>query len=190
MAFLTEKELVDLNFKVIGTNVLISDKVSIYNAKNISIGSNVRIDDFCILSAGEMGINIGNYVHIACYVSLIGKELIEVQDYVGISSKSSVYSSSDDYSGEYLVGPTIPVKYKNVDHRPVIFEKYSLIGASSVILPGVRVGEGVAVGALSLVTKDLASWGIYIGSPAKYIKDRKKGMVKVAQDLEKDVRGK
>ncbi|HET8860553.1 acyltransferase [Marivirga sp.] len=186
MAFLTQNELKEIGFKTIGDNVLISDKVSIYNSKNISIGSNVRIDDFCILSAGDKGISIGNYVHIACYVSLIGKELIEVQDYVGISSKSSVYSSSDDYSGDYLVGPTIPDIYKNVDHRPVIFEKYSLIGASSVILPGVRIGEGTAVGALSLVTKDLEEWGVYIGSPVKYIKQRKKGIIENARKLEKD----
>ncbi|WP_375577900.1 hypothetical protein ABWH96_12675 [Marivirga tractuosa] len=103
MAFLSKLELQKIGFKELGENVQISDKVSIYNPANISIGSNVRIDDFCILSAGEGGIRIRNYVHIACYVSLIGKELIEVQDYVGISSKSAVYSSSDDYSGEYLV---------------------------------------------------------------------------------------
>lgn len=183
MAFFTIKELQKIGFKSIGENVLISDKVSIYNPSNISIGSNVRIDDFCILSAGEGGIRIGNYVHIACYVSLIGKELIDVQDFVGISSKSAVYSSSDDYSGEYLVGPTIPDEYKNVDHRPVIFEKFSLIGAGTVILPGVKLGEGTAVGALSLVTRSIDSWGIYIGSPVRFIKERKKELLHKADIL-------
>lgn len=44
--FLTEKEIKILNFKSIGKNVLISDKASIYGAENMSIGNNVRIDDF------------------------------------------------------------------------------------------------------------------------------------------------
>jgi galactoside O-acetyltransferase len=183
MAFLSTEKLNEIGFKSLGENVMISDKVSIYNPKNIQIGSNVRIDDFCILSAGEKGISIGNYVHIACYVSLIGKELIDVQDYVGISSKSAVYSSSDNYSGEYLVGPTIPDQYKDVDHRPVIFEEFSLIGAGSVILPGVTVGRGTAVGALSLVVKSLDSWGVYIGSPVKFIKERKRDLIQKAEQL-------
>jgi galactoside O-acetyltransferase len=177
MAFLTREALLQMGFAALGVNVLISDKASIYNPAKIKLGSHIRIDDFCIISAGDGGIELGNYVHIACYVSLIGNALISVSDYVGISSKSAVYSSSDDYSGNYLVGPTVPDVFKNVDHRPVIFEQYALIGAGCIVLPGVTVAEGTAVGALSLVTKNLDAWGIYIGSPIKFIKPRSKAML-------------
>lgn len=183
MAFLKDDQLKSIGFKTIGDNVLISDKASIYNPSNISIGSNVRIDDFCIISAGENGIIIGNHVHIACYVSLIGQECITIKDFVGISARTSVYSSSDDYSGLFLTGPTIEDKYKNVDNRPVIFEEHSIIGAGSVILPGVVVGEGTAVGSLSLVFKDLKAWSIYVGSPAKYLKDRSKQLLIIAKNM-------
>lgn len=183
MGFLSRAALEGMGFAALGENVMISDKASIYNAGKITIGSNVRIDDFCIISAGEKGIEIGNYNHIACYVSLIGSELIKLHDFVGISSKSAVYSSSDDYSGNYLTGPTIPNTFKNVDNRPVIFESHSLIGAGTVVLPGVTVGEGTAVGALSMVSKNLDSWGIYIGSPAKFIKPRSKAMLALADQL-------
>ena len=185
MGFYSREELKKIDFKNIGSNVLISDKVSIYNPKNISIGSNVRIDDFCIISAGENGIEIGNYVHIACYVSLIGSELIKLNDFVGISSKTAVYSSSDDYSGNFLTGPTIPNEYKNVHNSPVLFESHSLIGACCVILPGVTIGEGTAIGAMSLVSKNVDSWGIYIGSPLKYIKKRNKDMLKFVEHFSK-----
>ena len=177
MAYLNSEQLKAMGFGSIGANVLISDKASVYNAKKIKIGSNVRIDDFCIISAGEHGIEIGNFVHIACYVSLIGNELIKVHDFVGISSRTAVYSSSDDYSGNFLMGPTIPNQFKNVDSRPVVFENHTVIGAGSVILPGVTVAEGTAVGALSLVSKNLESWSIYIGSPIKFIKPRAKEML-------------
>ena len=56
MSFLNDEQLKDLGLKSYGKNVIISDKASLYNAKNISIGNNVRIDDFCILSAGDGGI--------------------------------------------------------------------------------------------------------------------------------------
>ena len=66
MAFLTEIALKEHGFKRLGKGVKISSKASIYNAGNISIGDNTRIDDFCIISAGEEGIEIGRNVHIAC----------------------------------------------------------------------------------------------------------------------------
>jgi acetyltransferase-like isoleucine patch superfamily enzyme len=177
MAYYSFDKLNDLGFKSIGTNVQISDKCSIYSAENISIGSNVRIDDFCILSAGPKGIEIGNYVHIACYVSLIGSELIKIGNYCGVSARCSVYSSSDDYSGEYLFGPTVDEKYKNVHHKSVIINNYSIIGANTIILPGVQILEGVAVGALSLVNKSLDEWSVYAGVPAKKIKVRSRQLL-------------
>lgn len=177
MAFCTKEELTAMNFAEIGNNVLISTKCSIYNPTKISIGSDVRIDDFCIISAGEMGIKIGCNVHIACYVSLIGKELIDIGNFVGISSKTAIYSSSDDYSGDYLTGPTVQEKFRNVDHRAVVLEDHVIIGAQSIILPGVTIKTGSAIGSLSLVTKNVDSWGIYAGVPLKFIKIRSKKML-------------
>ncbi len=185
MGFLSKEVLDSMGFKSLGENVLISDKASIYNPKNISLGSNIRIDDFCILSAGEKGIELGDHIHIACYVSLIGSELIKLYDFVGISSKTAVYSSSDDYSGNFLTGPTINNKFKNVDNRPVIFHTHSLIGAGVIILPGVEIGEGTAVGAMSLVSKSLEEWSIYSGVPAKFIKKRSKKMLTLVNEMNK-----
>lgn len=177
MAYLTETQLNSMGFKSLGKNVLISDKASIYNAKNISIGSNVRIDDFCILSAGEMGIEIGDYVHIACFVSLIGQEKIKVGSYCGISARTSVYSSSDDYSGEFLFGPTVEDSLKSVTSKPVNISDYSIIGANCMIMPGVNVNVGVATGAYTFINKSLDEWSVYIGVPARKIKDRKKDLL-------------
>lgn len=63
-SFYTEKELPSLGLKKYGRNVKISRHASIYGAQNISIGDNVRIDDFCILSGH---IELGSYIHIAAY---------------------------------------------------------------------------------------------------------------------------
>ena len=122
--FYKKEDLQKMGFKSLGDNVLISDKASIYGAKNIEIGSNVRIDDFCIISSGEGGIKIGNYIHIACYAHLIGSGEILIEDHAQISGKVSIYSSSDDFSGDYLVGPTVPKDFTNVKNLKVHLKKY------------------------------------------------------------------
>jgi galactoside O-acetyltransferase len=172
-------ELESLGLKSFGTNVLLSKKTSLYNPSNIEIGSNVRIDDFCILSAGEKGIVIGSYVHIACYCLLIGAEKIVMKDFSGLSSRVSIYSSTDDYSGDCLTNPTTPVEYRNVISKPVTLEKHVIIGASSVILPGVTLHEGVAAGANCLITKSFKPFSILFGSPAKIIKQRSKKLLEL-----------
>lgn len=156
---------------IIGKNCKISSKCSIYGEEKIKIGNNVRIDDFVVLSAGEGGIEIGDNVHISVYTSLQGKGKIYVGNYATISSRVAIYSSNDDYSGEFMTNP-MNEKYSNVTHGDVIIEQHSIIGAGSVILPGVTIGASCAVGALSLVKENLKSFCIYGGVPAKYIKQR------------------
>ena len=99
-SFLSNEELMKIGFKSLGKDVLISRKASIYGAKNISIGSHVRIDDFCILSGN---ITIGDYIHVAagCYL-FGGKSGIEMKDFSALSSRSAVYADTDDYSGNAL----------------------------------------------------------------------------------------
>jgi galactoside O-acetyltransferase len=183
MAFIPRKKLEDIGFCSLGQNVLISDKASIYNAANISIGNNVRIDDFCVLSAGYGGIKIGNYIHIAIYSSLIGVGKISLSNFVNISSRVSIYSSNDDYSGESLTNPMVPNEFKNVESAGVKLCKHVIVGSGSIVLPGVTIGEGVAIGALSLVSKDCEAFSIYSGQPAKRIKERKRDILRLEKKL-------
>lgn len=186
MSFLTESQLNEMGFASLGTNVLISDKASIYGANRIHIGSNVRIDDFCVLSAGERGIDIGNYIHIAVFSSLIGAGFISLADFCNISSRVAIYSSNDDYSGRYMTNPMVPTKYTNVTHADVILGKHVIIGSGSVVLPGVILHDGVAIGALSLVTKNCEEFGVYVGSPAKKISNRQRDILEKSEALLKE----
>lgn len=183
MAFLTEDQIKAMGFLRVGKNCLLSDKASYYNCKNIKIGNNVRIDDFCVLSAGIGGIEIGNYIHIAVYSSLIGAGKIVLNDFCNISSKVAIYSSNDDYSGEFMTNPMVPSQYTNVTSSDVMLGKHVIVGSGSVILPGVILETGVAVGALSLVNKNCTEFGVYIGSPVKRIKERRKGLLNLETQL-------
>lgn len=179
MAFLTRDEINAMGFHSVGENVYLSDKASYYNCKKISIGNNVRIDDFAVLSAGEGGIQIGSYIHIAVYSSFIGAGRITLKDFSNISSRVSIYSSNDDYSGEYMTNPMVPAELTNVTSLSVTIGKHAIIGSGTVILPGLSIEDGVAVGALSLVTKNCDAFGVYIGTPAKKIKNRKRDLLEL-----------
>lgn len=164
MAFLTDEQIKSFGFASVGSNVLISDKASIYNPGNIEIGSNVRVDDYCVLSAGLGGIVLGSYVHVAVFCSLIGVGKITLCDFSGLSSRVSVYSSNDDYSGKHLTNPTVPSQFTGVESADVFLGKHVIVGSGSVILPGVVLEEGVAVAALSLVSKNCSAFGVYSGN--------------------------
>jgi len=179
MAMLDREAIERMGFASVGENVQISDRASFYGADRITLGSNVRIDDFCVISAGLGGIIIGNYVHIAVGATLIGTGKITLCDFVGVSSKTSIYSSNDDYSGAVMTGPTLPVEFTNVRHADVRLGKHVIVGCGSVILPGVTLEEGVAVGALSLVTRNCKAFGIYAGNPARRISERRRELLEM-----------
>ena len=183
MAWLSNQEIEAMEFAFVGKNVKISNKASFYNCSKIKIGDNSRIDDFCVLSAGDRGIEIGRNVHIAVYCSLIGVGKIVLGNFSGLSSRVSIYSSNDDYSGKSMTNPTVPQQFTNVRHADVLLESHVIIGSGSIVLPGVVLEQGVAVGALSLVKKNCQSFGVYVGNPAKRVMERKKDLLRLEEEL-------
>ena len=177
MEILSRIELDTLGFRSVGDNVHISDRASFYGAGRISIGSNTRIDDFCVLSAGKGGIFIGEYVHIGAGSLMMGLGKIILSDFSGLSSRVSIYSSGDDYSGSAMTNPTVPSEYTGVINADVYLGRHVIVGSGSVVLPGVTLEEGVAVGALSLINRNCEAFGIYAGNPARRIKERKRDLL-------------
>lgn len=185
ISFYSTEELKEIGFERIGHNVLISRKTSFYGAGKMSIGNNVRIDDFCVLSGK---ITIGNYVHIAVQNVLFGgKEGIVFEDFSGLSSRCAVYATSDDYSGEYMTNPTVPDEYTHIIDAKVVIGKHCDIGTGSTILPGVLVAEGCTLCAMTLLNRSTEPWGIYAGIPCRRIQDRSKKLLEYEERLiEKD----
>jgi acetyltransferase-like isoleucine patch superfamily enzyme len=179
--FLEQSKLEALGFAQLGDNVRISTRASIYSPGSISIGSNSRVDDFVVLSAGSAGISIGRNVHMAVFSTIQGAGRVVVADFANVSSRVAVYSSNDDYSGEFLTNPTIPPEFTNVSVGDVSIGRHVIIGSGSVVLPGVTIEEGAAIGALSLVTADCDSFGTYAGVPARRIGDRRRELLDVEE---------
>ena len=178
-SFLTAAELDGLGLASVGKGVRISRRASIYGAAQLHIGENVRIDDFVVISSGQGGIRIGSHVHIAVFGILMGAAHIELRDFANLSSRVTVYSSSDDFSGHHMTSPVIPSRFTGVTNAPVTIGRHALLGTGCTLLPGVTIGDGTAVGAMTLVKKSLDPYSIYAGSPIRRLGDRSRRLLEL-----------
>jgi len=165
--YYSNKELRVLGFSSIGINVCISRDARFYG--EFTVGDNVRVDDFCILTGT---INIGSYVHIGAHTCLYGSGGISMGDYSTCSGRVNIYSASDDFSGNYMISPLVPPKLTRVTRKKIIMRRFSIVGTGSTLLPGAVLGEGTAVGAMSLVKCALLPWSVYAGIPVRFISKR------------------
>jgi galactoside O-acetyltransferase len=171
--FLGATELAQLGLGQVGRNVLISRHALFFGLERISLGDHVRIDAFCILSAGPDGILVGRNVHLSAYAAVLGQAAVQIGDFATISVRCTIFSSNDDYSGATMANATVPAAYRGAVSAPVVLGTHALLGAGCVVLPGVTVGESACVGANSLVKADVAAFDMVAGVPARIIGRRR-----------------
>lgn len=182
--FYTPEELNELGIKEFGENVHISRNAMIYHPEKLMLGSDVRIDDFSVISGN---VKLNSFVHLSQFCGLYGDEAgIEIEEYTAVAAKCSIYAVSDDYVGGSIPTPMVPMKYKTMIQKSVHIGKYCILGANTVILPGVTVGEGTTVGAMSLCNRNLEEWSVYAGIPAKRLKDRDKKILDLVEEFERE----
>lgn len=185
--FLTRDEINKIGFKSVGSNVLISDKAVFYRPERISIGNNVRIDDFCVLANN---IVLGDYIFVGLYTCILSgpDSIVELNNFSTLAYRCMIFTGSDDYSGLTMTNPTIPEKYRGVCEKSVYIGKQCIVGTGSTIMPGANLAEGVSVGAMSLVTKPTQEWKIYAGIPARIIKERRKDLLNLEREFMKNIK--
>lgn len=137
------------NLKKCGSNVFIDETTMLSNPENIVIENNVHIQPNCKIY-GEGG-------------GVIIKEGTILSHEIQIFSRNHNYNSKD-------------LKYIPYDERfiekKVIIGNNVWIGARSMIMAGVEIGDGVVVAAGSIVTKSVPNYAVIGGNPAKIIKYR------------------
>jgi acetyltransferase-like isoleucine patch superfamily enzyme len=154
-----------------GADVTIWPLAKIIAPETVSLGDSVIIDDFVLLMGGR-NIVIGSFIHIASFTSITGGGEFLMEDFATLSSGIRVFTGTDDFSGNWLTNSAVPYPYRQPERTFATIKKHAIVGANSVILPGVTIGEGAAVGANSLVLHDCEPWTIYVGSPARPLKSR------------------
>jgi acetyltransferase-like isoleucine patch superfamily enzyme len=170
------KPAIAKDFLFFGNDVFISELALIKHPNLCKIGNHVAIDNGVTFSTA---VDIGDYVHIAPYVCTIGGKTstITFEDFSFVAAGTKIVAGSEDYTGLGLVGPTIPAEYRHIMIKNIIFKRFAGCGVNCSIMPGVTLGEGSILGANSLATKDLDPWTIYVGNPAKPVKNRNKDII-------------
>lgn len=158
--------------KYCGKGVRILQLAKIINPQFAEIDDYARILDFVFIDAMK-SFKMGKH-SIICWHSLVeGQANVEIGNrcFVGPGTKilSSTYELHGYYSTEHLC-PGKDVSKINYGDIKICDDAY--IGANSVIMPGVTIGEGAVVGANSLVDRNLKPWSIYFGNPVKKIGER------------------
>lgn len=169
-------------YKKVGEDVRISSQAVIVRPELVEVGSHVAIDMWVYLSTQAV---LGNYIHIAPSVSIIGgaPALLTMEDFTNIGSGGRIVCATDDFM-QGLISPVVPLEHRTVINKPVTFKRYATLGVNCTVLPGVTLGEGCIVGAGSVVTKDTKPWTVYAGCPAKPLKPRdSKRIIESAQKL-------
>lgn len=158
--------------KRVGEDVRVSDMAYISRPELVEVGSHIAIDMWTYISTQLI---LGDYIHIAPHVSIIGgaPASLIMEDFTNIGSGSKIVCASDDFT-QGLISPVVPIEYRTVINKPIVFKRFATLGVNCTVLPGVTLAEGTIVGANSVVTKDTEPWMIYAGCPAKPIKPRER----------------
>lgn len=166
------------DLKYCGNNVIIGKTVRIRKPEEVIIGDHVIIDDFTYIPCA---LEIGDYTHIGANCSMVGGSgKIKIGSFVNIAPSCQLVTGSNDYKGGGLVGPTIPEEYKGkAIIEPIEIGDFVLLACNTTILPGVKLPEGVATGAFTLLNKQqYNSWTLYIGIPGHYHSEREGNVMK------------
>ena len=157
---------------IVGT--LIQTGVSLYGEEYIRIGSDVIVGPYCSLAAGVMPghvpdcdpvITIGDGVLIGRGSGVVGHQSITIGD--GVFTGHNVYVTDANHGYEDV---TQSIGQQYAPPRPVVVGAGSWLGHGAIVLPGATVGEHVAVGAGSVVTGELPSFSVAVGSPARVVR--------------------
>ncbi|MFG6584640.1 acyltransferase [Sulfitobacter sp. 1A12779] len=181
-------ELRELGIGSVGANVHIARNCTIIGYERLKIGDNVRIDGpTTILVGSSSELMIGSFVHISAGCHLAASVPLEMADFAGLSQGVRIFTATDDYSGETLTNPMVPRAYKKVQSGPVRLGRHVIVGTGSVILPGVNIGDGTSVGAMSLVTKSLPQWSLCMGTPCRPVRERMRTLLELEKKLFEDI---
>jgi acetyltransferase-like isoleucine patch superfamily enzyme len=147
---------------------------TLYNEHYIHVGSGTMIGPHCTLSAGMMPgqicitdpvVSIGDRCLIGKGSAVVGHFSITIGN--DVWTGHNVYITDQNHGYEDVARP---IGTQSMPEKPVTIGDGSWIGYGSVVLPGASIGDHVVIGANSVVTGDIPSYSVAVGSPAKVIR--------------------
>ncbi|MDB9425752.1 acyltransferase [Microcystis aeruginosa CS-564/01] len=174
--YLTQKKsLISIS---VGANTQITGNIDKRSKKsNIVIGKNCLIQGTLVTETEESSINIGDNVFIGGGTIIDCVKSVTVEDDVLISYQC-ILADSNNHSISYSIRKNDLADWKQGKHDwsttkslEIKISRGAWIGVRTIILKGVKIGEGAVVGAGSVVTQDVPAWTIVAGNPARVIRE-------------------
>lgn len=176
-AYFSSDHLRAFPFKRVGERVRVARNCTIVGLENITLDDDVRIDANTSLIVQRGYLTVGRHVHIGIGCVLGARGGIELGDYSSLSHGVRILSALDDYSGRWMTNSTLPEAVLGVHEAPVVVGRHVPVGTGSLIVGGVTIDEGAAVGALSLVDRPLQAWRVYGGNPLQELGERRRDIL-------------
>jgi len=163
----------------VGENSTLSEDIEVRiinksdDHRGMRIGSNSMIYPRNRFVIGDMNANsradikIGNFVLINSGGYFSGEGGLIIKDYVLIGANTCILSAGHKYHDRLT-----PIQQQELTYGTITIERDVWIGASSVILEGITIGEGAVIGAGTIVTKDVEPYAVVVGNPGRTIKYR------------------
>lgn len=137
--------------------------MDIIPSKKLVIGKRAIIEDYVIINNGMGDVMIGDYSKMLSRTMLVGP--VSIGNKVVLGSNSRVTGLTHNYQDVH-----IPIDDQGVTASVTVIEDDVWIGGNCCINQGIRIGTHVIVGAGSVVTKDIPSYSVAVGNPARVIK--------------------
>lgn len=140
---------------------------------NIKYGGSIEIGDNCYLSKGAQviteggGITIGNDCTINPYTIVYGQGNTIIGNGVRIAAHCVIVPSNHRFDN-----PSEFIYKQGLTKLGIIIEDDVWLGTGVKVLDGVTISKGCVIGANAVVTRSTEANGIYVGIPAKLIKNR------------------
>lgn len=142
-------------------------RLDILPVKPVKIGNYSVIEDYCTVNNGVGNIIIGDNTRIGIGSTLIGP--VNIGNDVRLAQNVVVSGLNHNYNDI-----SVPISQQGVSTDEVYIGDESWIGANAVILPGIFIGKHCVVAAGSVVTKNVPSYSVVAGNPAKLVKQYNK----------------
>ena len=150
----------------------IRNKKHIEIGKSLTTGIGCRIEAYPVNKNSKQVLIFGTNIEINDYVHIAAGEKIVIGDNVLIASKVFITDlNHGNYKNKSQDSPMTIPNSRKLSTNPVIIKDNVWIGEGVCVMPGVTIGFGCVIGALSVVTKDIPDYSIAVGSPAKVIKE-------------------
>ncbi|MBP7999384.1 MAG: acyltransferase [Chloroflexi bacterium] len=155
-------------FARLGDGVVFEPGVLVFHPENIEIGAGVYVGHQTILKGyyqNKLIIGSGTWIGQQCFFHSAGG--ITIGTNVGIGPGVKMITS---YHQEE--GIDKPILHSQITFAPIVIGDDSDVGVGAIILPGVRLGRGVQVGAGAVVSHDLPDFAVAAGVPARVLRLR------------------